>query len=294
MPVHNRNIDEFWASLDDLSFSNEAEVEQRLILPLLRALGYEDEDIKPKSAVDFMVYEGRRGRKPEADFFVFSGLPHTRATSLMTIEAKNPREKLIDAKSQAESYAQNMRTPFILFCNGKEIELWQMQISMECNLLLQIQEGELSKNRADLELLLSKDTAIEHSKSLEFKNFDITARDFSNYEINEFERLSVSGKFIVRSVSEVSNSTKISTISDLVGSDVSSIIIAKSGYGKSVISKQICREALQRRFESKCAPLPVHVYLPDIYTSDKTIEHYVADRLSAHLTAMSKVSFYKC
>ena len=108
----------FWDDLLSLPLANEAEIEQRLVLPMLGTLGYNDEDIAPKYPVIFQ--EGRSGkkkragRKPEADYVVFYGPERSLSNSLITIEAKAPGEAFGNAKAQAESYAQNMRTPFYL------------------------------------------------------------------------------------------------------------------------------------------------------------------------------------
>jgi hypothetical protein len=82
------NKDQFWNEISRQTFENEAEVETSLILPLLDALSYAAEDIRPKYPVIFQ--EGRRGRKPELDFAVFGKKPHCRATSLIAVEAKSP------------------------------------------------------------------------------------------------------------------------------------------------------------------------------------------------------------
>lgn len=71
---------DFWNDIQNASFSNEASVETRLVIPLLRALGYDDNDIRPKYPVVFQ--EGRKGRKHEADVVVFYGPIQDRNTSL--------------------------------------------------------------------------------------------------------------------------------------------------------------------------------------------------------------------
>jgi hypothetical protein len=89
--------------------SNAASVETRIVLPLLQQLGYTPDDIEPKFPIVFR--EGRRGRKPEADFVVFSGLPHNARTSLIVVEAKAPGESFAEAKAQAESYTSAIKAP---------------------------------------------------------------------------------------------------------------------------------------------------------------------------------------
>jgi hypothetical protein len=45
----------FWDASPPLEFINEADVEQRLVLPLLHALGYEPEDVVPKPPVGVLL-----------------------------------------------------------------------------------------------------------------------------------------------------------------------------------------------------------------------------------------------
>jgi hypothetical protein len=63
---------DFWSDIPT-HYTNEADVELRLVLPLLHALGYERNDTAAKYPVEFR--EGRVGRKPEADFVCFSATP---------------------------------------------------------------------------------------------------------------------------------------------------------------------------------------------------------------------------
>jgi hypothetical protein len=158
------NKDQFWNEISRQTFENEAEVETRLILPLLDALGYAAEDIRPKYPVIFQ--EGRRGRNPEADFAVFGEKPHCRATSLIAVEAKSPDEELGDGKAQGESYAANLRTPLFIITNGKRLEIWQLQLTTESELALQCQVSDLPTRRGDIEGLLAKDAAMAYLRTL--------------------------------------------------------------------------------------------------------------------------------
>ena len=47
---------DFWNGVPSGPFANEADVEIRVVLPLLHALGYEDSDIHPKYPVDLIVF----------------------------------------------------------------------------------------------------------------------------------------------------------------------------------------------------------------------------------------------
>ena len=180
--------DHFWHEVGARTFENEAAVETRLILPLLRALGYDEaEHIFPKYPVEFR--EGRRGRKPEADFVVFAERPYSRATSLIAIEAKGPNEQLLDGKLQAESYAANLRTPLLIMTNGKCFQVWQLQQVTESDLILECAVSDFLSRRGQIEALLTRNAVMAYSKTLLNKSFGLLARDWSAYERAEFERM---------------------------------------------------------------------------------------------------------
>lgn len=100
---------DIWSKISKADLRGAGNVELRFVIPLLHALGYEDDDIDAKYPVVFQ--EGCLGRKPEADFVCFYGPSHDRDTSLLVIEAKKPGEDLSDGKAQGESYAANLRAP---------------------------------------------------------------------------------------------------------------------------------------------------------------------------------------
>jgi hypothetical protein len=122
--------EDFWSVvLSHEMLNSEANVEHRFVLPLLHALGYSSEDIESKYPVEFQ--QGRAGRKPEADFVCFYGILRDKTNSLLVVETKPFGEPLAQGKAQGESYAQNLRAPLLLLTNGKDLEIWQMQISLE-------------------------------------------------------------------------------------------------------------------------------------------------------------------
>ena len=89
---------DFWDKLPIKDVTSEADVELRLVEPMLRALGYEDDDIAAKYPVEFR--EGRVGRRPETDYVCFAGPLKNRDTSLLVVEAKKPGEALAPRKAQ--------------------------------------------------------------------------------------------------------------------------------------------------------------------------------------------------
>jgi type I site-specific restriction endonuclease len=179
----------FWASVAALPSGNEAEVERRIVVPLLEALGYDDGDIRSKHPVIF--HEGRRGRKPEADFVVFYGPIQSRDTSLLVVEAKAPGEDLHIARLQAESYASKLRAPFILITDGRDVEIWQLQLTSESHCALKVQVECIGEKRGELETLLSKEAMYQYCQSLLYKKIVPMVGDLASYAVAEINRLAL-------------------------------------------------------------------------------------------------------
>ncbi len=177
----------FWDQAGSLTFGNEADVEVRFVVPFLRALGYDEiDDIRAKYPVVFR--EGRRGRKPEADFVVFYGPLQNRDTSILVVEAKAPGEDFEDARSQAESYASNVRSPFLLITDGGKLEIWQLQESMESQKVFAVSVTNIASERGRLESILAKEAAWTYCQSLQHKMVGLAISDFRPYETAEVKR----------------------------------------------------------------------------------------------------------
>jgi hypothetical protein len=161
------DISEFWQTLPTLEFKSEADVETRLLFPLLKSLEYRLEDIQPKVRVVF--FTGRTGRPHEADLVAFSGSEHNRNTSLLVIEAKAPTNPIENAREQAESYAQWLRTPVYLQTNGILLEVWQLQTAWDSNCAFSSPVRQLNEHRGELESILRKSALIEHCERLRLK-----------------------------------------------------------------------------------------------------------------------------
>ena len=162
-----------------IDFVNEADVEHQLILPLLHALGYETEEIVPKYPVEFR--EGRRGRKPEADFVCFNGTVHDRNSSLLVVETKAPNESLAGGKGQGESYAANLRAPILVMTNGRRFKAWQLQPTRESEKVIDVAVADLIANRGALESLLSKKSLVALCERLSVKSFAKSGAQHKEY-----------------------------------------------------------------------------------------------------------------
>ena len=189
---------DFWNNIPTTNLTSEANVELRLVIPLLHALGYENDDIASKYPVVFQ--QGRVGRPHEADFVCFYGPLHNRDTSLLGVEAKKPGEALPNGKEQGESYVANLRAPLLLLTNGETLEVWQWQATQESVRVLNIPLSSLAAERGTVERLLSKAAVYEYCRSFHVKTILEASADYGPYETAELKRTSRYNASINRTV----------------------------------------------------------------------------------------------
>ena len=239
---------DFWDELPVSNFANEAEVEFRLIEPLLRALGFESEDIAPKFRVIFQ--EGRGGRPHEADFVCFSGPLRNKDTSLLVVEAKRPGESLSDAKTQGESYAANLRAPLLALTNGETFEIWQTQLTSESICLLNEPVSGLLQHRSTIERTLSKAAIIAYCRSLASKTILEASQDFGTYETVELKRISSRLNSIDRTLKRIDapgSNGSIAASRMLVEFPGGAVVCGPSGYGKTTLASRLLADAVEAR-----------------------------------------------
>lgn len=283
--------DDIWNRAPGLVFENEAAVETRLIVPLLRALGYSEADhIVSKYPVVFQ--EGRRGRRPEADIVVFAERPHSRATSLVTVEAKHPNEDLSGGKEQGESYAANVRSPLLMVSNGRRIQLWQYQPTYESELVLNCSVAELPARRGEVEALLAREAVLAHARTMRHKSFGLLARDLGAYERAEFERRDGAGVAISRRLKGTGPGSREVASTDLLENyPEGAALLAASGYGKTTLARELCRQALEMRWSGESGRLPIEVFLPDLPSSREGLEAFLCARVAVHCPQVSPSAF---
>jgi Type I restriction enzyme R protein N terminus (HSDR_N) len=275
---------DFWNDIptaDELR--GEGNVELRLIMPLLHALGYEDEDIDSKYPVIFQ--QGRRGRKPEADFVCFYGSLHNLGTSLLVVEAKKPGEDLSDGKVQGESYANNVRAPLLLLTNGETLEIWQLQATKESERVLAVPVALMTSERGNIERVLSKAAVYDYCREFNVKTILEASGDYSRYETAEMKRSSRYESSISRTARRVADagvSPSIETDRLLVEYPSGAIVVAPSGYGKTTLSYRLFRQAVEERWRGNHQLLPIDVPLPDLEQTGASILEFMHQRLSAH------------
>jgi hypothetical protein len=270
----------FWDSSPPAAFTNEADIEQRLVLPLLYALGYDATDVAPKYPVVFR--EGRRGRKHEADFVCYNGTPHDRNNSLLVVETKAPNARLESGKEQGESYAANLRTPVLLMTNGSQLQVWQLQTTKESEKIVDLAVVDLNSNRGSLEALLSKKALANLCERLGVKSFVKEAGRHKEYLAAEAARYLEAKTAINRTLRYKDKDATLPSEELMNAHPEGAIILAPSGYGKSTLSHQILRQTSEVVSTDGEPLLPFLVPLPAIERGTGSLLKYMQQRLAAY------------
>lgn len=275
-------------------FVSESDVELRLVEPLLRALGFQDDNISSKHPVVF--HEGRVGRRPEADYVCFAipwrNQPESilRDTSLLVVEAKAPGETLPPGKSQGESYAWNLRAPVLVLTNGENFEIWQLQSSQESVCCLKIRVADIVAERGRIEQLLNKESLISYCKGLNFKTLIEASADFGAYETAELNRLSTNCCSIERSLRKLGDDSLQECVEEnrlLDEFPQGAVIVGQSGYGKTTLSVRQLQSAIAARMKGERNKIPFDVPLPDLVHISVNLIDYLHSRLVAHCPGIS-------
>jgi Type I restriction enzyme R protein N terminus (HSDR_N) len=285
---------EFWNAIPNREMlDSEANVEHRLVLPLLHALGYRSEDIESKYPVEFQ--QGRAGRKPEADFVCFYGVLRDKSNSLLVVEVKASGEPLPPGKAQGESYAQNLRAPLLLLTNGENLEIWQMQISLESECALQIPVDQLPANRGNVERLLNRTAVRDYCNALKFKTIVEATADFGSYETAELIRLKADSAAITRTLRHQrirgGNRTDCDSARLLPDFPSGAIVIGPSGYGKTTLSRNIFKQAIEQRWHGLHSAVSFEAPLPDLAESGVDWLSFLHHRVAAHQPGVTLESF---
>lgn len=282
-------MNEIWTATNEIKCKNEAEVELRVVLPLLTALGYSTEDIAPKFAVKFQA--GRRGRNPEADFVVFYGASRDKDHSLIVVEAKSPGESFEDANSQAESYAQNLRSPFYIATDGEFLQVWQLQISATSKKVLDLHILQLGEFRGRLEALLSREDAFQYCRSLDSKSAMSVAINLVPYFSSEYQRIGINNsvsRTLMTGGAYAGTSYQSTELLELY--PAGAIVTGASGQGKSTLANVLFSKCLEKAIAESSQRIVCQLFFPVQAASSAGIFEYVADRVRAKCPQLSLAS----
>lgn len=180
---------DFWEALLDIECRSERDVEVRLIVPFLQALGWPLSEIHSGVPVNFQI--GRnRGRKPEADIVLAeessTGIPPT--YGWVVIEAKKPTESVEASRDQAFTYSYGLRAVLYLVTNSIEFELWQTGRYEPCKLVLKGDRSALLEFRSEWERLLSRQSLMHYLKENTPLEFTTNSYDFTEHARNLYEQ----------------------------------------------------------------------------------------------------------
>jgi len=93
------------------ALNNESDVEQKMLYPLLKDLGYADTDIKTKDLIEaHFIGKGRSRKKYTPDYIIeFQGRP------ILVLEAKSPKENIELFKHEPQDYSIILNRKYIGF-----------------------------------------------------------------------------------------------------------------------------------------------------------------------------------
>jgi hypothetical protein len=269
----------FWSSLAGLAVNNEADVETRLVMPLLTALGYSLDDIGSKVGIVFRT--GKQGRPHEADYIVYDGKEHNEDTSLIVCEAKSPTEDLVFSKLQAESNAFASRAPFLLLTNGVHLEIWQVQLSGLSEILLRSSVANLASYRGAIEALIGRAAARAYCHSILRKSAAMVSADLSAYIDAEAKR---AGSWTIATLRKLTpdHGADICTSTDLiVKARQGAVVTGASGLGKTTLAGGLHVQAIAAYRVRASGPLPFHIDLPELAAGER-LTAFLAARVGAH------------
>lgn len=122
--------DEWFTRMLKLELRTEKEVEIKFIVPLLKRLGYEDEDRFDGMPVP--AAHGSRATTLVIDFAVFNSASEAlHSQPLLTVEAKHEtrfrkQKEIANARNQAQSYCLWTQCDFFMVTDGRTIEVFDL------------------------------------------------------------------------------------------------------------------------------------------------------------------------
>lgn len=119
--AHSRWLRESLAS----TYVNELEVEIKFIYPLVRFLGYSNNDIRARVTIE--IHVGRQKATGISDWVIYRN-----EIPFLVIEAKEYNQVIgSDQRNQGRSYAYALNAPYYMITNGKVIEVYERRVDVD-------------------------------------------------------------------------------------------------------------------------------------------------------------------
>jgi len=117
----------FFAHLAALQPRSEREVEMHFVAPLFEQLGYAEE--QEAAGFGFVMWEGVRQHRAEADLLYFAGVKHDTDTGdpLVLVECKSVGKGPDAGLGQARSYAYWLKPAYYVVTDGDFLTVWNYQ-----------------------------------------------------------------------------------------------------------------------------------------------------------------------
>jgi cellulose biosynthesis protein BcsQ len=163
---------DFLASIT--SSSNEAEVEHKIVIPLLRSLGYQNADWKTQARINRLT----------ADFLVHPLELIEINQPYLVIEVKAPNQSLAHNSWQIKKYMRHFKTPLGLLTNGYQF-LVLSQYQGNIAKVVEYSSGELVSNFQLFYRLLCKQTSLRLGNAL-WRNHQHIQLTFLTFIANAF------------------------------------------------------------------------------------------------------------
>jgi len=169
--------------------------------------------------------------------------------------------------------------------NGERVEIWQLQATQESEHVFEAEVASLTARRGDVERLLAKAAVIDYCRSFQVKTILEASLDFGRYETAELKRTARYGASIARTVHRAGSADESGAIdSDKLLTEYPSgcIIVAPSGYGKTMLSNRLFRQAIENRWRDNAMRLPFDIPVTDLEQTELDITAFMHGRLQAH------------
>ncbi|MCY7377194.1 MAG: type I restriction enzyme HsdR N-terminal domain-containing protein, partial [Pyrinomonadaceae bacterium] len=150
-----RPSQQWFEKIEKRKLESEREVEHFFIMPLLKELGYAEEDC----AIGYRITmaHGSKKTNKEADFVIFDGEKRDGANALIIIEAKKGEKALDDAALQARSYALWLFPPYYVVTNGEKIRVFHFRDAKQSDVkLMDFSRNDLREKWNELYRFLGK------------------------------------------------------------------------------------------------------------------------------------------